>query len=173
MINKDNLQKIGKFNKPHGVKGEISFSFTDDSFDSVDAPFLICEMDGIMVPFKLEEYRFTANTTALVKLKNLNSDEAVKALANKEVFFPKKDIQERSASDALTMEYFIGFKVEDKAFGELGEIVQVDESTINTLFVVEGSKGEILIPVNEQFITHIDESKKIISMELPVGLLDI
>lgn len=30
MIKKDEVFKIGIFNKPHGVKGEISFTFTDD-----------------------------------------------------------------------------------------------------------------------------------------------
>lgn len=30
MIKKDEIFKIGIFNKPHGVKGEVSFTFTDD-----------------------------------------------------------------------------------------------------------------------------------------------
>ena len=36
MIKKDEVFKIGVFNKPHGVKGELSFTFTDDIFDRVD-----------------------------------------------------------------------------------------------------------------------------------------
>ena len=42
MIKKDEVFKIGIFNKPHGVKGEISFTFTDDIFDRVECEYLVC-----------------------------------------------------------------------------------------------------------------------------------
>ena len=51
MIKKDEIFKIGIFNKPHGVKGEVSFTFTDDIFDRVDCEYLVCLLDGIFVPF--------------------------------------------------------------------------------------------------------------------------
>lgn len=173
MINRDSLVKIGKFNKAHGVKGEISFTFTNDAFDEIDNPFLICELDGIFVPFKLEEYRFTSNSNALVKLKNINSNQNVQALVNKEVYFPKKDIPESSTPQALTWDYFIGFVLMDREAGEIGTIIDVDDSTINTLFVVEGKEGEVLVPANEKVIEHIDEENKKVLVELPEGLLDI
>ena len=47
MIKKEEVYRIGIFNKPHGVKGELQFSFTDDIFDRVEADYLICLMDGI------------------------------------------------------------------------------------------------------------------------------
>ena len=50
MIKKDEVFKIGIFNKPHGVKGEISFTFTDDIFDRVECEYLVCLLDGIFVP---------------------------------------------------------------------------------------------------------------------------
>ena len=31
MITREELIRIGRFNKPHGVKGELSFTFTDDA----------------------------------------------------------------------------------------------------------------------------------------------
>ena len=36
MIRRDEVYKIGKLGKPHGVKGEITFAITDDVFDRVD-----------------------------------------------------------------------------------------------------------------------------------------
>ena len=71
MIKKEDVYKIGVFNKPHGVKGELSFTFTDDIFDRVDCDYLICLLDGILVPFFIEEYRFRTDTTALVKLERV------------------------------------------------------------------------------------------------------
>ena len=35
MITREELIKIGRFNKPHGVKGELSFTFTDDQSKTV------------------------------------------------------------------------------------------------------------------------------------------
>ena len=77
MIKKDEVFKIGIFNKPHGVKGEISFTFTDDIFDRVECEYLVCLLDGIFVPFFIEEYRFRSDTTALVKLEGVDTSETV------------------------------------------------------------------------------------------------
>ena len=51
MIKKEEVYKIGLFNKPHGIHGELQFTFTDDIFDRVDCDYLICLLDGIFVPF--------------------------------------------------------------------------------------------------------------------------
>ena len=51
MITREELIRIGRFNKPHGVKGELSFTFTDDVFDRTECPYIVCEIDGIFVPF--------------------------------------------------------------------------------------------------------------------------
>ena len=54
MIRRDEVYKIGKLGKPHGVKGEITFAITDDVFDRVDAEYLVLDIDGILVPFYME-----------------------------------------------------------------------------------------------------------------------
>jgi len=173
MIKRDDLVKIGKFNKPHGVKGELSFSFTNDSFDESERPFLICEIDAIFVPFKLEEYRFISDSTAFVQLKNIDSDEKARLLINKEVYFPKKDYQEPTSSDSFTWDYFINFTLIDEKSGEIGIISAVDDSTMNILFIIEKDSDEIYIPIADEIITHIDESQKRIYVKLPDGLLEI
>ena len=132
MIKKDEVFKIGIFNKPHGVKGEISFTFTDDIFDRVECEYLVCLLDGIFVPFFIEEYRFRSDTTALVKLEGVDTSEKARMFTNVEVYFPKKYVGEEEDSDDIpTWNYFIGFKVEDVNHGELGEIVAVDDRTKN------------------------------------------
>ena len=54
VIKREEVYKIGKLGKTHGVSGELSFLFEDDVFDSVDADFLILDIDGILVPFFIE-----------------------------------------------------------------------------------------------------------------------
>ena len=90
MIRKEEVYKIGIFNKPHGIHGELSFTFTDDIFDRVEAEYLICLLDGIFVPFFIEEYRFRSDTTALVKLEGVDTAERARMFTNIEVYFPVK-----------------------------------------------------------------------------------
>ena len=172
MIQRDELIKIGKFNKPHGIKGELSFSFTDDSFDESECPFLICELDGIFVPFRLEESRFTSANAALIKLKFIDSDQKARPLANQEVYFPKK-YKKETEEEVYSWDYFIGFTLIDERVGEVGRISEVDDSTMNTLFIVEEKGQEWYIPAADEIITHIDEEQKKIFVELPEGLLEM
>ena len=150
MIKKDEVFKIGMFNKPHGVKGEISFTFTDDIFDRVDCDYLVCLLDGIFVPFFIEEYRFRSDTSVLIKLEKVDTAEKARMFTNVDVYFPKKYVDEEEdeedAGDIPTWNYFIGFKVKDVTYGDLGEIVAVDDSTMNVLFAIEKDGEEILLP---------------------------
>ena len=67
MIKKEDVYRIGRLGKPHGVQGEISFMFDDDVFDRSDADYLVLDIDGILVPFFMEEYRFKGSETAIMK----------------------------------------------------------------------------------------------------------
>ena len=173
MIKKDEVFKIGIFNKPHGVKGEISFTFTDDIFDRVDCDYLVCLLDGIFVPFFIEEYRFRSDSTALVKLEGIDTAERARMFTNVEVYFPVKHAEEAEDGE-LSWNFFVGFRMEDVRHGELGEVVEVDTTTVNTLFVVEQEDGEeLLVPAQEEFIVEINQEKKLITVELPEGLLNL
>lgn len=170
MIKKEDVYKIGVFNKPHGIHGELSFTFTDDIFDRVEAEYLICLLDGIFVPFFLEEYRFRSDSTALVKLEGVDTAERARMFTNVEVYFPTKHA-EGAGTGELTWDFFVGFRIEEVKHGDLGEVTEVDTATINTLFVVDHQEEELLIPAQEEFIINIDQKHKVIIMELPEGLL--
>ena len=173
MIKKEEVYKIGLFNKPHGIHGELQFTFTDDIFDRVDCDYLICLLDGIFVPFFIEEYRFRSDSTALVKLEGIDTAERARMFTNVEVYFPVKHAEETEDGE-LSWNFFVGFRMEDVRHGELGEVVEVDTTTVNTLFVVEQEDGEeLLIPAQEEFIVEINQEKKLITVELPEGLLNL
>lgn len=170
MIKREEVFKIGLFNKPHGIHGELSFTFTDDIFDRVECDYVVCMLDGILVPFFIEEYRFRSNSTALVKLEGIDTVERARMFTNIEVYFPSK-FAEESEADELTWNFFVGFTVRDIHAGELGEVVDVDDLTMNVLFVVEHEGEELLIPAQEELIVEIDQMHRTITMNLPEGLL--
>lgn len=172
MIRAEEVYKIGIFNKPHGIHGELQFTFTDDIFDRVEAAYIICPMDGILVPFFIEEYRFRSDSTALMKLEGVDSAERARMFTNVEVYFPKEHAEGADPAE-LTWAYFVGFRMEDVNHGMLGEVSDVDTSTVNTLFVVEREDEELLIPAQEEFILGIDQEQRLITVELPEGLLSL
>lgn len=173
MIRKEEVYKIGMFNKPHGIHGELSFTFTDDIFDRVDCDYLICLLDGIFVPFFMEEYRFRSDSTALVKLEGVYTAERARMFTNVDVYFPVEHVEEAEPGE-LSWDFFIGFRMEDVSHGALGEVVEVDNSTVNTLFVVERPDGEeLLVPAQEEFIVGIDQEQRLITVDLPQGLLNL
>lgn len=170
----ESVFKIGQLGKPHGVKGEITFSFSTDVWDRAEVDYLILMLDGILVPFFLEEYRFRGEHSALLKFVNLDSIEAVQELIGVDVYLEDSQVEGVAATDAdYTWSYFVGFQVEDATAGKLGEIVRVDESTENVLFEVHTPKGDVLVPAVEAFISDIDHEGRIVHMQLPEGLLDI
>ena len=173
MIRREELIKIGQFNKPHGVHGEISFTLTDDVFDRGESPYIVCSIDNIYVPFFIEEYRFKTGATALIKLAEINNDTAARDFTNLEGFYPKCHYVEDD-EEATPDDYFIGYTINDITYGTLGEVTAIDDSTINVLFVVTTpDEREHLIPVQEAFVRASDEDERIIHMDLPEGLLDM
>ena len=171
MIKTEEVVKRGMFNKPHGVRGELMFSFTNDIFDRTDCDYVVCMMDGILVPFFIEEYRFRTDTTAIMKLERIDTAEEARQFTNVEVYFPVKYIDE-VAGDIVSWQFFEGFQVTDTHHGPLGTIVAVDDSTANVLFVIEDEQHrEILLPAHEEFIVQLDRKARTIIVEAPEGLI--
>ncbi|MDD3320159.1 MAG: ribosome maturation factor RimM [Paludibacter sp.] len=172
MILKTEVFPIGQITKPHGVNGEMSFSFTSDVFDREDVPYFIFELEGILVPFFLEEYRFKGNTTGLIKLDGITTDEEARNFAGLTIYLPKKFLEKVEDAE-IELDYFAGFNLVDVNKGLLGKIAEVDQTTENVLFVIPTKNDELLIPAGEEYITEIDHDKKIIYVDLPEGLLDL
>lgn len=172
MIKENEVFKIGKLIKPHGIKGEISFAFENDVFDRVECPYLICRINGILVPFFIEEYRFKGSETALITFEDIDSEDKAQRLSGLEVYFPRKYYEEDIAEDIeYSWNFFIGFSISDKKAGKIGIIEDIDEKTLNTLFLIKNGDEELIIPATEDFIEKIDTKKKILYLNLPEGLL--
>ena len=169
MIKAEEVYKIGRLGKAHGVKGEVSFQFDDDIFDRVDADYLVLDIDGILVPFFMEEYRFRSDTVCLVKFCNVDTQQRAQELTGCDVFFPRAMAEEGDDMPSLSM--LVGYEIVNNANGRtVGQIVAIDDSTANILFELEDG---MLIPANDDLIEVIDTEKQQIKMNLPSGLLEI
>ena len=169
MIRKEEVYKIGKLGKAHGVKGEISFLFNDDVFDRTDADYLVLDIDDIMVPFFIEEYRFKTDDNALMKFEGIDTQERARELTGCDVYFPHELAE--SDEEHLSWAAIRGFELIDANTGKsAGRIASVDDATINILFELEDGK---LIPASEELITNVDTKKQQIFINLPEGILEL
>jgi len=169
MIKEEEVYRIGRLGKAHGVKGEVSFQFDDDIFDRVDAEYLVLDVDGILVPFFMEEYRFRSDTVCLVKFEDVDTQERAAELTGCDVYFPRALADD--VETEVTLSFLVGFDLVEASSGKkVGTVAAIDDSTANILFELEDGT---LIPANDDLIVSIDAKAKTISMHLPEGLLDL
>jgi len=169
VIKEEEVYKIGKLGKTHGVRGEISFLFDDDVFDRTDADYLILRIDGILVPFFIEEYRFKSDANAIVKFEGLDTQERARELTGCDVYFPRS-LAEGDEGD-ISWNILIGFDLIEADSGRtIGRIASIDDSTLNILFCLDDGH---LIPASDDLITAIDQQARTITMHIPEGLLEL
>ena len=173
MIKREDVYRIGQLERPHGVRGEIAFRFVDDVFDRVEADHLLIELDGIFVPFFIEEYRFKSNEVALLKFEDIDTQMQARESSGCDVFFQRS----RSGDDAghLGWSETVGYKILDaQTHKPVGVVKGVDDSTVNVLFEVAANDGrEILVPADASLIAKVDNNTRVIAMNIPQGLLDL
>ena len=169
MIKREEVYKIGRLGKVHGVKGEVSFLFDDDVFDRVDTDYLILDIDGILVPFFIEEYRFKTDSNALMKFDGIDTQERARELTGCDVYFPRELAD--SGEGPLSWSALAGFDIISAQNGKsVGRIAAIDDSTLNTLFELEDGR---LIPASEDLITSFDKDNRTITIDLPEGILEL
>lgn len=168
MIRREEVYKIGRIGRAHGLKGELSVQISDDVFDRVDAEYLVLEIDGIMVPFFMEEYRFKTDETVLIKFEGIDTQERARELTGIDVYFPHS-LAEQSEDDELSYAQLVGYSVINAADGKaVGEIAYVDEQTINIMFeLTDGA----LLPASEELIQEVDTTERTVKLLIPEGLI--
>ena len=173
MIAKDEVIKIGKLQKPYGIKGEISLVFDKPAYADIDTEFYFLDIDSILVPFLVEEITFITDTDARVKFEDIDCETKAAKFVNLHVFLLRKQVSENLNDEKNDWNFFIGYSVFDQHYRDLGKIESVDAATINVLFIVKKADEEYLIPATEDFITEVNDRQKIIHMNLPEGLVDV
>ncbi len=180
MITKDEIIEIGTLRKPHGTRGEIQMQLTNMAidFDQVDFPplrgdkrgaDLILEIDNILVPFFLEEYRYKNDETVLLTFEDIRTEERVAQLTGCRVFLHKNQLPE-DAEVTLTPTSLIGYTVIDTEQGTLGTITDIDTSTLNPLFALDCG---VIFPAHDDFVVEINPESQQLTVRLPEGLLSL
>lgn len=170
---------IGRTKKVHGTEGELKVQvFEEFTEDFLNAAFIFLEIDGGKVPFAVENIRMTG--TPLVLFEDLISNDQAVDYTAKEMYLRYDDIlkeEEReydfTTNQTLQFRRCEGFKIMDKTAGEVGIIKAIIEMPQQEMADVDYQGREILIPMNDALIENIDEKQRVITMDLPEGILDL
>ncbi len=174
MIQEENLIEVGKILKPHGVKGDMIFLFNHEQFAEAECNHYFFLLDGLFVPFFVEEFRFISSKSAAVNIEGINTIEEAINYNDVLLYLPKEVIDQLDDEAYFESEWeqFIGYTVLGENDKLIGLIEHVDASTMNVLFIVKNDNQEILIPATANFILEINSAEKQLRLDLPDGLLD-
>ncbi|MCL2596821.1 MAG: ribosome maturation factor RimM [Paludibacter sp.] len=172
MITENEILPIGKIIKSHKTGGEMIFAFFADIFDNKDFTYYILDIDGIFVPFFIDEYKINSAQTAWVKIDGINNQKEAKYFVGKTLYAPIKFLKKVN-TDKIGFEYFNDFEIYDKSYGFLGKVIDIDQTTANILLIIQTDNRELLIPFVESYIIDIDHNTKEIFVNLPQGLIDL
>lgn len=166
MILSSEVIRIGTLRRPHGKQGEIQCQMDNEYWDNAEADFLILDTDGILVPFRVEDWRGKGADTLIFRLSGVDTEERAARLTGCTAYMLRRDLTE-DEQEQMTWQDLKGYTVEDDTQGNLGKVLSVDESTINTLLEMEDGR---LLPIHEDLIRRIDDQQHILYVSLPEGL---
>lgn len=172
MITEDEISSIGSFLKPHGIKGEIAAELDINCEEVAELTCIVCDMDGIYVPFFINNARTKGRDTVLLSIDGIKDEKEAGAFTGKTIYALSQEVESEDFSDGMFVTDLAGFTIIDDRNETIGVIDYIDDSTANILFVVTDKDGEtVYIPAAEEFITALDPNNKTITMRLPEGIL--
>jgi len=164
--------KVATIGKTKGLKGEMQLYVELAGLEEIKFNALFIDIAGKLVPYFVSAFKPSLKNTAYVYLEDVDTIEKASALLKKDVYLPnnlKPDVKEED----FTLFDLEGFLAVDIDEGELGIITEVHEYPQQIIAACDYDGTEILFPLNEQTIKGIDIVKNIVTVDLPVGLLDI
>lgn len=177
MIERSELAEVGKFQKPHGLKGELNVLLDIDPDFFTDGNPMIVDADGAYVPFYAESVRSKGATSFLVKIDGLDSHEEARRMVNKMIYAGKDALKEyfgTNGEEFVIEDDLEGYEVSDLKEGHIGTVSRVDDATDNVLLVVADDSGEeIYIPLASDFIEEIDDEERVVLVDIPDALLHL
>lgn len=172
-MKKEDCFYLGKIVKKYSFKGELLAKLDTDQpelYEHLDAIFI--QVRNNLIPFFIESSQLHKSELLRIKFEEVDTEADADALLKSELYLPLEFLPKLEGNKFYFHEV-IGFKINDKNFGEVGAIKAINDSTAQALFEVDRDGIEILIPMNDEFIVEVNRETKTILVETPEGLIDL
>lgn len=164
------LYPIGRVVKPHGVRGKIKIEYygEDPSRFPPYQKIFIKGDSGQSEPFEVLEVT-PQEPRLILRLKGIEKVEETAGLIGKEILVCREDLPELGEGEYYWFE-ILGMAVETEGGRRIGTVKEIFPTGANDVYVVDGNRGEILLPATEEVIRSIDRTKRVIKVVRMEGL---
>ncbi len=171
-MRKEDCYFLGFITRRHGLKGNLILKLDTDQpefYQKMESIFV--EINGLLVPFFIENKAWNRADSFIMTLKNV-SETIVDQLVGKEVFLPLQTLPPLSGKQFYYHEV-IGFEVTETNGNTCGIIKSVNDNAAQHYFILRLFDKEVIIPVIKDWIIEVKREEKTIVMQLPDGLMDV
>lgn len=172
----DDFICIGQVRKTHGVKGLIRL-YIDSPFekDFVKSNFIYIDVNGDFVPFFFES-KEGGDHFYLVKFDDIHTPEDAKKMAAFSIYLTKdkldmETISKLASDDGLVDKKYSGYKISVIGREEYLTIDRIVEYPHQWMASVTIDGREALIPIVDAYIVDDNPSVKLLTLDLPDGLI--
>ena len=165
-----NLFPIGRVVKPHGVKGKVKVEYYGQDLQELSLYREIFIEDERGRPEAYEVLEALAQPPRFIlQLKGIEKIEEAESLAGKEIFVKREALLELEEGEYYWVD-ILGVEVETREGKRIGKVKEIFPTGANDVYVVEGKRGEILLPATEEVIQSIDIKKRVMKVVRKEGL---
>lgn len=172
-MKKEDCFYLGKIVSKFSFKGEVLIKLdTDEPESYLKMESVFVKYNKNLVPFFIEKSKLHKSDLLRVKFEDVDSEEDADDLMKAEIYLPL-DLLPKLEGNKFYFHEVIGFSIVDRAFGKVGTITYINDSTAQALFEIDGDGVEILIPMNDEFIDKVDREQRTVFVNTPEGLIDL
>jgi 16S rRNA processing protein RimM len=165
-----NLFPIGRVMKPHGVKGKVKVDYFGEDLHRSSFYREIFIEDEKGKPESYEVLETVPQPPRLIlRLKGIEKVEETKPLIGKEILVEKDALLKLGEGEYYWID-ILGMRVETREGKGIGKVKEILPTGANDVYVVEGKRGEILLPATEEVIQSIDLERRVIKVIRMEGL---
>lgn len=179
MLVKDDFEHIGFVGRSHGVQGEVTCKLSVDISEALaeenNRLFLMLEEQGLLIPYRIVSHRNKAGDLDLIRFDGITNKDEAESLTNRAVWLSRDYLGETELSDdPYDYSRYVGFSVYNDCDEVLvGEVVGVDDTTINTLLYIERPNGEeLILPIADELFVGYNDDEHLLMLRIPHGLLN-
>ena len=164
---------VGRIARPHGLRGHV---IVNPETDFVDERFAVGATLWMRSDRGDEQLTVTAsrvqNGRPVIAIEGYASIEDVERLAGLELRVPEETLAPLEHGTYYHHQ-LVGCVVATMAGERVGVVARVEGGTAGTLLVVDGARGEVLIPFAEDICVAVNVDEKAIGIAAPEGLLEL
>ncbi|MDR3236120.1 MAG: hypothetical protein LBT48_05250 [Prevotellaceae bacterium] len=159
--------------KTFGAHGELLIRLCPDAPREINVsePVFI-KIDGYAVPFYFKRFETRGTHRALVVFDDMETEMLAQELVGKTIMEKGEGRMAKSETPVADISV-LAYEVIDEHAGQLGAVTGFFDIPGNPCLQIQCGEQEMLIPFHEDLITTVDHKRKIITTNLPEGLVTI